>query len=364
MLSGDDSPEQHAAWRERGTLPGQSGLFSALARELEGPVALLLGVPNEPLGGLRGDALLASTLAEFLATRDADTPLLMPMVKSAVRALDAVQELARRELGLQLDTFTLAGASKRAWTAWLTAAIDARVTALVPLAMDALHMGAQLRHQRAVWGEFSPALRDYSERGVLAGLLDAPDARALLDPWEYRSALGLPKLTVAATNDSLYPCDSLPLYWDDMPGPKHVLYLPNQDHDLGEHASLPGSLRAFHAAAQGRAGLPQLAWIRRESGRGVELVLESSEPPAAVRHWTAESSTRDLRLSPWTAHRLAGDGRRHIAQLAAPARGHVAHYLEAVFARSPSPLHLCTPLAVVAPDGRIVSPGRRDGGAP
>jgi PhoPQ-activated pathogenicity-related protein len=218
-------------------------------------------------------------------------------------------------------------------------------------------MPAQVRHQRAVWGDVSPALHDYTERGVLDALLTAPDFRALLDPYEYRAALALPKFTVLATNDSIYPCDSLPLYWEDLPGPKFVLYLANQDHELGEHASLPGSLCAFHELARSGAALPRLS-ARRRIGRGaLELTLESSERPREVRLWTARSASRDLRDSPWTMSTLAGDGRSFTASLRPPAQGFQAHFAEAVYTRSGSPLHLASSLVVVDAGGRIVSPG-------
>ena len=51
------------------------------------------------------------------------------MVKSAVRAMDAVEQCVEREWSHKVETFTVTGASKRGWTTWLTGAVDPRVTA-------------------------------------------------------------------------------------------------------------------------------------------------------------------------------------------------------------------------------------------
>ena len=77
------------------------------------PVALLSDIPNQPLfGGLVEDDLLAHTFVQFLATQDTTWPLLLPMVKRVVRAMDAMQDSCNASAIPDL-WFSVSGASKR-----------------------------------------------------------------------------------------------------------------------------------------------------------------------------------------------------------------------------------------------------------
>ncbi|HEV3023996.1 MAG TPA: PhoPQ-activated protein PqaA family protein, partial [Pirellulales bacterium] len=109
-------------------LPREALLLATLAGEIGAPVAVLLHVPQQPIfNGMREDEIISYTFEQFLKTRDSSWPLLLPMVKSAVRGMDAVQQFAKQEWQLDIERFTLTGASKRGWTTWLTSAVDRRV---------------------------------------------------------------------------------------------------------------------------------------------------------------------------------------------------------------------------------------------
>ena len=80
--------------------------LGGLATKNKSIVALLRQTPNQPLyEDLTEDALISYTLHQFKEDGDYSWPLLFPMVKSAVRAMDAVQEFAKQTLNHRSQTF-------------------------------------------------------------------------------------------------------------------------------------------------------------------------------------------------------------------------------------------------------------------
>lgn len=112
-------------------------------------VALIKQVPNQPFfDGKTEDELITHTLNEFRKDRDYSWPLLFPMVKSAVKGMDAVQEIIAQKTKHKINNFVISGASKRGWTTWLSSAIDdKRVKAIGPMVIDMLNMPKTLSYQ-------------------------------------------------------------------------------------------------------------------------------------------------------------------------------------------------------------------------
>ena len=262
-IAGGDWKDELERPRQDGKLPGEALLFGRLAERMRTPVAVLLHVPQQPIfDGKREDQIIAFTFENYLRTKDPQWPLLLPMVKSTVRAMDAVQEWAADRWSLKIETFTLSGASKRGWTTWLAGAVDSRATALAPMVIDVLNMGPQLDHQKKTWGALSYKISDYTERGLDKHLQsdEGKTLRQIVDPYSYRQHITQPKLIILGTNDHYWPLDALNLYWDGLAGPSYILYTPNNGHGLSDLEHVTGSLIALQQHAAVGARLPKLAW--------------------------------------------------------------------------------------------------------
>jgi PhoPQ-activated pathogenicity-related protein len=321
------------------------GLFAAA---IGAPVAVLHDVPNQPLlGGLREDALIAETFVRFLESGEGWWPLLLPMVKSAVRAMDAIEEFLEAELDARASGFVVTGGSKRGWTTWLTAAVDSRVRAIAPISYDNLDLIAQTNHQTETWGRFSDEISDYTRRGLADRLASGDDAARrlseIVDPYEYRDRITVPKMMIVGANDRYWPLDAMNLYYDDLPGERYIQYLPNAGHGLDAGLlNAVADIVAFFLKTDDRLSFPDLAWEFAEKEGHVELTVTSDVAPSEVRVWTARSATRDFRDATWRATAVAPADGEYIYRLDTSGEGFVAMFGEAVYGEGGSQFYLST----------------------
>ena len=319
---------------------GDKTLVRLLAEVSGMCTAMLLQVPNQPLlGDYREDALIGETLLKALETKDATWPLLFPMTKSAVKAMDAVQQMLKVEKQFEINGFVVSGASKRGWTTWLTAASgDKRVIAIVPIVFDNLNIQEQMKYQIETWGAFSPSIHDYTSRNLVR--LDDTHASEfekklweMIDPYAYRKRLTLPTLIVNGTNDPYWTVDAARFYFDDLPGVKYILTLPNAGHNLEPHLIKATQTAAAFAkfAAQGKEW-PTLKWKLSEGDDGYKIDIETDLSPRSAKLWTAHSETKDFRQSRWSASPVeagtGGNGGNRTVVVPKPASGHIAFFVE------------------------------------
>jgi PhoPQ-activated pathogenicity-related protein len=284
-------------------------ILAKLASEAGATVAYLSKVPNQPLyGGKKEDALIAYTFQEYMKSGDDTWPALLPMVKSAVRAMDTVEAYTQREHKEKIEKWVVTGASKRGWTTWLTAAVDKRVVGIAPMVIDMLNMKAQTQWAQRVYGKQSDQIRDYTDLNLVENM-DHPrmvQLRSFVDPYSYRARYNLPKLLLLGTNDPYWTVDSLRHYWNDLPGPKLVFQTPNAGHDLGGGFQAIETLAAFFQMIADKEELPTVEWQFTTKGKpGLTLMVQSkghtgTKSAQPFRIWTADSTDRDFRDDRWT----------------------------------------------------------------
>ena len=311
-------------------------IAEALAETSGSAVAMLFQVPNQPLFGDHvEDSLIGETLLKALESGDSTWPLLFPMAKSAIRGMDTVQAFFKQHRDKEIKNFVVAGASKRGWTTWLTAASqDKRVLAIAPIVINTLNTRKQMEYQLETWGDFSPSIGDYTVRNLVQEHGDdMPEYKkqlwTMIDPYSYRSRLTMPKLLIHGTNDPYWTVDATRWYWDDLVGVKYVLNLPNAGHDLGNE-KLKGfqTLAAFTRYACSGQPWPQMTWKRSEAADHYTVAVRSDIPVKAAKLWTAPSETKDFRKSRWTSQALEGTGGDYTASIPKPSSGHIAYYVE------------------------------------
>ncbi|MBM3234700.1 hypothetical protein FJZ31_00195 [Candidatus Poribacteria bacterium] len=278
---------------------------SEMAANMGSLVAILHDVPNQPLfGGLHEDGLISYTFQKFLETKDEDLPLLFPMTKSAVKAMDAIQQFSKKELGVEVSGFTVGGGSKRGWTTWFSAAVDERVKAIFPMVYDNLWLPEQMKHQIETWGKYSEQIADYSEKNLpqILETEEGSELGSLVDPFTYKDKIAAPKFIIIGTNDRYWPLDALNIYYDDLVGEKHIYYAPNSGHGLeNSRTQVISNAVAFHLKTAGKLEFPKLSWECKKDGDFVEFSIlpDPKVKPESAFIWTATSKTRDFRDATW-----------------------------------------------------------------
>ncbi|MDX2153855.1 MAG: PhoPQ-activated pathogenicity-related family protein [Bryobacteraceae bacterium] len=318
--------------------------MAKIATETQSVVAHLRQVPNQPLTftsdpfrrQLREDALIAYGMRKYLETADPLWVLRLPMTKSAVKAMDTtIDFLGKQDGGPKVSKFVVSGGSKRGWTTWTTAAVDKRVTAIMPMVIDVLNNEVSMRHHWRAYGFFAPAVGDYIE--LLTTEMGNPRLKEIArieDPYEYRDRLTMPKYIVNAAGDQFFVSDSSQFYWNDLKGEKYLRYIANADHGMRDTDVLE-TLIAFYQSVIDKKPRPRFDWTFEKDGSIRVKVLDK---PTEVKLWQASNPlARDFRkerIGPngYKASALEPQaGGEYFASVPKPERGWSAFFVELTF---------------------------------
>ena len=316
-----------------------------LARDSGTVVAELRLVPNQPIVFMDDpqrkprieDDYIAYTWDKYLRTGDEKWPARLPMTKSAVRAMDAVTAFVASPGGGggKVSRFVVGGGSKRGWTAWTTAAVDSRVIAITPAVIDMLNIEPSFIHHWRAYGAWSDAVDDYVEHRIF-DWMGTPQFRALMkivEPFEYRDRLTLPKYIVNASGDEFFLPDSSKFYFDELKGETHLRYVQNTGHSLDKSDAIPG-VHAFYTTIVKGAPRPEVRWTFERDG---SIKVVTRQRPDAVKLWQASNpKARNFRVDvigpTYTSTTLSPSGpNTWVARVPPPAEGWTAFFVELTF---------------------------------
>jgi PhoPQ-activated pathogenicity-related protein len=323
-------------------------------------------VPNQPLSfsdskdkARSEDDLIAYSRVKQIATGDDTWLVRLAMVKSGVRALDAIQEFLKSAEGggLRVDQFVVSGGSKRGWTTWLVGVVDKRVIAIMPTVIDALNSQLITRHHFEAYGFFSTALNDYVNHKIFPDKIGTPEYKHILDiedPYNYRNRerLRIPKYLVNASGDQFFLPDNSQFYFPELQGEKYLRYVPNVKHNLAG-SDARDSLLAFYQAVLKGTPRPRFSWKKEKDG---SLVVTVKDKPREVNLWQATNpKARDFRVdtignayksSPLKEEKPGV----YVGRVSKPAEGFTAYFVELVYDSGGKHPFKFTTDVVVSPD--------------
>ncbi|MEN2281428.1 PhoPQ-activated pathogenicity-related family protein [Algoriphagus sp. SE2] len=296
---------------------------------------------NDPFGERTEDAIISYGWRKFLegGAKDEDAIWLarLPMTKAVKLAMDATSELIRTYYSKNLNKYVVAGASKRGWTTWTTAAVDDRVVAIIPIVIDMLNLEPSFEHHWKNYGFWAPAVDDYVREGIM-DWMGTPEFDRLLEitePYSFRADLDMPKLLINAAGDQFFQPDSWEFYWDDLKGEKHMQYVPNFGHDLSDSDALPNMI-SFYSSVLNNQKRPKYDWTIEDDL--ISFQADPSTEPVSVKIWTATNDeTRDFRvdvLGPkWKSAEMESPSNGlYTYQMNQPEKGYQAYFMEVTFA--------------------------------
>lgn len=314
----------------------------AFAKATNSVAIELTMIPNQPLifnndgQPRKEDDLICYSWVKYMDTGDPTWLARLPMVKSAVRAMDTATDLLASDQGgrTRVNKFVVAGGSKRGWTTWLTGAVDKRVAAIVPAAIDVVNVRACSINHFCSYGFFTPAVGDYTHHGIFerSGTPQYAELLKIADPYSYRHRLTMPKFIVNAAGDQYFPPDSSKFYFDDLKGVKYLRYVPNADHSL--NADAVQSVLAFYQGILKGSTLPKFSWKLEPDG---SIQVRAEDKPKQVNLWQAtDPKARDFRLeSIGAAYKKSPlypeSGGLYVAKVGKPPQGWTAFFVELVY---------------------------------
>jgi PhoPQ-activated pathogenicity-related protein len=222
---------------------------------------------------------------------------------------------------------------------------------IAPIVIDVLNVQKSMQNHHAAYGFWAESLEDYQQHG-LTMFVNSPIAAqlfGLVDPYNYRDRLTMPKCMINATGDQFFTPDSSKFYFDDLQGEKLLCYVPNAEHSLDGTDALD-TLIAFYQSVLAGLPRPKVSWTRLDDGT---WSVSADKPPKRVLLWQATNEkARDFRVSTigktFVSRELSADASgAYVAPIPTGRPGWTAYFVQLEFEiGAATPLRVTTPVWV------------------
>ncbi|XP_060091306.1 autocrine proliferation repressor protein A-like [Heteronotia binoei] len=238
-------------------------------------VAVLNTVPvqpltfyNHPLGwkNIKEYDIMAYSWWRFI--NDSSVPpewlVQFPMVKATVRAMDTVTDYMMETYQKNITEFTLIGVVMNGWTTWLTAAVDKRVAAIIPIAMDFLNFTENFLHQYRAYCGWSYGLKPFHDMNIMQKMDNSRFSllASLLDPLSYNEQYtNISKLIIVVSGEEVFLPDNSRYYINQLEGPNLLNIIPNSDFRFqGTDKTIMNPITSFQYRIANDYPLPTVSW--------------------------------------------------------------------------------------------------------
>lgn len=338
--------------------------FISLAVSSKSVVAILEGFPRDKVGiyetptkvvNLEPTEFVSWSLKQYFETYDPGWIIFCPLVKSVVRAMDAVQEFLLKNLRseIPIKEFILCGDAPF-FVLWLVPPVDSRVIGLVSINVAAFNLEQQIKRMFMDEVSFPPLFAEMDDAGILP-LLETEDGENLLkviDPYFYRASLQIPKLVISIGNENVHALVPLSeqmnseipetVYWLMCPHlqlSREYAFLPQQMLlNFLSPTNIPvydfkDTIRVFYHRILGQKNMPTFHWDFSPMG---ECTVKVSEEVIECRAWYCSKDKRgdifNLANKDWNCKILSESAEGiYRTIIAIPSQQYTAIFLEVIF---------------------------------
>ncbi len=280
--------------------------FAKIAQDTNSVVIEVRDIPNQflaftekygdtviEINGKREDDLFMYTWVKYLTNPKEHVymPLHIAMAKATIRTMSACQDFLLKQHNITINNFVLSGISKRGWAAWLVAAFDSRVIALMPVVCDFLDLNNLIKTMQKLENREYAA---YDMVGFFQPYLLTTQMQKLInlvDPLGYQRFISMPKYIISSVSEKYVPPEINQSYLRHIED-KNLKVFPNTGHFLDKNNSelLTATMQSFYAAFIHGKKLPSITY--KFDGKSIQA--KSTATPKKVLLYTLTSKTNNF----------------------------------------------------------------------